>query len=478
MKINEKIKSDDFITLDYNKIRDEVKGNITIYKKPSFFKNRYIKLATVCIVVLLLSITGIIIISNSTSSSNKYLQVSAAEQIDGNDYYSLKRTEGYEIFKQKLEKFSSRVSDAVYKKFNKEENYVISPLSIYMALAMSVESTDELTRAEILDALGMTYEEVSTYTKVLYYECNGEVSVENVLGQEKVMYRQILKNSIWVDNNIKLNEAGLNKLSQNYNCSSYSAPFKNSNRKANKAIRDYVKENTKGLIDQDFNLDEETLFTLINTYYLKDTWRTYGDELFFTNEKYMFNDIIETYLLSGRYLLGKPNESEKFTNFYTQTSRGIKVEFIIPKDGYTINDIYNYETLEEVNTKGYIVRDDEKMEEYNTRCFFPEFEAEFNEDISNVFKDDFNINEFFTFNSNFSPLTNEEVKCGGIIHSTKLTVDKIGIEGAAVTVLPGAGAPGPGEYTQVYIDYIVKKNFILIISKDNVDLFSGVVYNI
>ena len=36
------------------------------------------------------------------------------------------------------------------------------------------------------------------------------------------------------------------------------------------------------------------MFTLINTYYLKDVWNNDGDDLFFTKETYRFNDIIET----------------------------------------------------------------------------------------------------------------------------------------------------------------------------------------
>ena len=76
-------------------------------------------------------------------------------------------------------------------------------------------------------------------------------------------------------------------------------------------------------------------------------------------------------------------------------------------------------------------------------------------------------------------ITDEEIKCDAVYHSTKLKVDKKGIEGASVVVIPGAGAAGPDEYTEVYLDYIVDKNFIVIVTDGNdVPLFSGVIYNI
>ena len=63
-----------------------------------------------------------------------------------------------------------------------------------------------------------------------------------------------MANSIWIDNNIDLKQEGLLQLANNYNCTSNSAPFKDDNRKANQAIREYVKNNTKGLIDQNFQV--------------------------------------------------------------------------------------------------------------------------------------------------------------------------------------------------------------------------------
>ena len=76
-------------------------------------------------------------------------------------------------------------------------------------------------------------------------------------------------------------------------------------------------------------------------------------------------------------------------------------------------------------------------------------------------------------------LTDEKVVCEKVQHITELTVDRRGIEGAAVTHIPTAGAPGPGKYTRVEFDFIVDRAFGFIITdRYNTTLFSGVVNEI
>ena len=73
-------------------------------------------------------------------------------------------------------------------------------------------------------------------------------------------------------------------------------------------------------------------------------------------------------------------------------------------------------------------------------------------------------------------MTDDYAYCNEVRHIADLTVNKKGIEGAAVTYIPGAGAAGPDEYTEVYEDFTVDKSFGFIITDyQNIALFSGVV---
>ena len=131
-----------------------------------------------------------------------------------------------------------------------------------------------------------------------------------------------------------------------------------------------------------------------------------------------------------------------------------------------INDIDNYLEV-----------DHERKEINHTRCFFPEFKAEYDKDIKNILKSKFGIYSLFEMAScNLSNITDDDAYCSAVIHKCSLNVNKHGIEGAAVTALPMAGAPGPGEYVDVYYDFIVDRAFgFMITDSSGVILFSGVI---
>ena len=117
------------------------------------------------------------------------------------------------------------------------------------------------------------------------------------------------------------------------------------------------------------------------------------------------------------------------------------------------------------------------MLHYNTRCLFPEYKAECDLGIAPVLRE-LGVQALFG-ECDFSPLTKSAVTVDSVRHVAKLTVDKRGIEGAAVTVLPAAGAPGPGEYEEVYRDFVVDGAFAYVIANPyGTTLFSGVVNRI
>ena len=57
-------------------------------------------------------------------------------------------------------------------------------------------------------------------------------------------------------------------------------------------------------------------------------------------------------------------------------------------------------------------------------------------------------------------------------------MNKKGIEGAAVTYMAACGNAGPGEYTTVYEDFVVNKEFGFILTYSDSVVFSGVITNI
>ena len=416
--------------------------------------------------------------SESADSSIEYLHKSAAAEVT--EDHLLRNSEEYKSFMEKLELFAFKLTVEIYNDTNKTSNLSISPISIYMALAMAISGSDGATKNEMLDAVGVTEEEVLEFTKYLYAFTNSVYYDD----EKKVAAISELSNSIWIDNNISLKEKGINVLAESFNADSYYVPFYDDNSAANKAFADYVKSKSRGLIEKPAStFKKETLFVLANTYYMKEVWNEYGNDLKSTKDSYDFinNDgsVIKEFLLESPYTVGKMYETESFSHYYAQTDHGYKIKFIVPKDGYALEDVFTVENLVSINCINSYVNDWEEGYCYNTRVLFPAFEAEYSKNIKSILENKFNIRTLFSDYCDMSNLSDEDMICSAVIHQSKLKVDKSGIEGAALTYLPMTANSAPAPTVEVYLDYIVDRAFGYVLTGcDGTILFSGVVNTI
>lgn len=380
-------------------------------------------------------------------------------------------------FKAGVESFAAKFSEVTYG----GESYAVSPVSVYMALALSAQCAAGSTKAELLDALGATENGFANNVSMLYRSLAQRYTEHDKNGEKQIGMID-LSNSIWINDGTHVNRPCLEQLAEQYYCYSYYADFDGDNDAANKAVRGFVKDKTKGLIDKDFALSELTLFALINTLYLKDVWNRFGDDMP-TTDPVTFTGISsskEVELLSGYYNDGRALKTDLYSAFYTLTANGNKVKFIVPAAGHTIDEVFTAQNIKAVNSYdfGAGAVDNVGMVKYNTRCLFPQFKAKFDDDIIPVLKTQFDIHDFFNADCDFSTLTDESVYCSKVVHTTDLTVDKKGIEGAAVTVveMDATAALDDERYTVVNETFTVDKAFGFIITDAfDTTLFSGVV---
>ena len=126
--------------------------------------------------------------------------------------HSDSQQEGYEEFIDKLDAFAAKLTYEVYADSNKQSNICISPVSVYMALALATECANGETRDEILNAVGVTYDEVKNFTKVLYAFSNREYYSYTNEGEKKIFAFKELVNSIWVSKNIPIKEECIHEI--------------------------------------------------------------------------------------------------------------------------------------------------------------------------------------------------------------------------------------------------------------------------
>lgn len=437
----------------------------------------------------LIALTLVIIMCASACScrfvSDAVLNANALALAAEAESYSYKDMQNEELseFIVKLQIFSARLTQSLVDKYGNEENIVISPISVYMALALACECAEGETRQEILDAVGVTYSEVERFTKMIYAVSNREFSQINAVGLSEVVGREELNNSIWLDDAVPFIESGVNKLANVYHADVFQTSFANS--EGEKLINQYIENKSRGLIDGDVRLSPETYFVLMNTLYLKDMWNDVGNDLSLTKEKIYFqnSDGSTTYtaLLEGYYNDGNIYDGDRFESFYTRTEHGFKLYFFLPDEEWSVQQIFTAEKIAEVlSIKNWGSVDDENKLIHHTRVLFPEFEADFSEDIRGTLSEEFSITTLFDpLACDMSNITPMQVYCGGVIHKATLTVDKKGIEGAAVTAMGMCGSAGPGEYENVYHDFVVSGAFGFVLTDSyGTVLFSGIINTI
>ncbi len=398
---------------------------------------------------------------------------------ENEDYYDVMQftwSDSFKAFASKVTKFSNDAAVAIGT--NDAGNTAVSPISVFMALAMAAESADSETRQEILDAMGITYDELKANIKHLCYICN-RIRPRN---RETNLYNELkCVNSLWVQDDVKVKESGLQSLTDLFHTDIFRMDFNGSN--VNDIITSYISNETRGFLSPNLEITPETLLVLMNVVYLRDIWNDYGHALNLTNQKFDFvnYDLSKksTQLLEGYYFGGKAVKTEKFRKFETYTKEDIALTFFVPNDGYTLDDIYTPEVLNDHTQYIYSEKHGDTTYRFHTRCLFPEYNASFDGYIEETIKK-MGVNKFFSLDCNFSNLTDDLLYCGKIRHITKLEVTRYGIEGAAVTAEMLLGDAGPGReiYKDFYEDFVVDRNFAYIISHHNIPIFTGVVKSI
>lgn len=375
--------------------------------------------------------------------------------------------------------FAARFAAAAYAEQAGEGTLAVSPLSVYMALALEAEAAAGETQAELLAALGTDAETLRAAFPLLYRSAFTDGERHKVLPT----------NSLWLAQGLPVRQSCVDTLAEKYFCHSYDADFSGDNASANKAVRNFIKKQTNGLIDRDFRLTEQTYFAVINTLYLKDLWNGAGDDLPLTDAAHTFTQadgsVYETPLLRGHYASGRPQAGEDCTYFFAETAGRCRLLFLLPDEGHSVQEVFTEENIARaIACTSYGDYNEDKTEHYNTRCLFPAFSADYDADLRALLRERFGIRALFDdaacdLSSLLGRASAEGAPyaCTNITHVTKLEVDRGGIEGAAATVIAnGATSAEPDPAKEVYLDFVVDRAFgFAIVDASGNTLFAGAV---
>lgn len=391
----------------------------------------------------------------------------------------------YVAFIGKLSKFAARLSASVWSDRGNGTNFCISPIAVYMELALACECSDGETRDELLSAVGVTYEEVERFTSYLYSFTNRTFTYTDDSDRIQKAATGKLSSSLWLNTSLLYSPSRVERLASLYNSDVYAASF--SSGDAGKMINQYIEYKTSGTTAGDLKISKDTSIAMISTFYLSEVWNSIGKSLTQSLETYDFLETdgnkVKLQMLRSGYSDGRVVETESFSSFFIETEHGYRLHFIVPKDDHQLKNVFTADVISyvlSVKDHGHI--DSSARQLHHTRVIFPAFQASFSGDLSGVLKDTFGIKSLFDSEGcDLSGITQQDAYLSSLLHAAAIKIDRSGIDGNPVTLPTTPSTPSLpdyDEYEDIYHELTVDRAFGFVLTDAyGAVLYSGVMSN-
>lgn len=349
---------------------------------------------------------------------------------------------------------------------SKDENVLISPLSIQLALAMTANGADGNTKAEMEALLGgeISLEDLNEY---LYSYVNNLPSAEK--------YKLQIANSIWFrddEGRLQVENGFLQKNADYYGAQAYKAVFDDQTLKD---INNWVKDHTDGMIDSILDqIDEDAVMYLINALVFDAEWQHVYDKSDvykgkFTNiggtEKQV--DMMhseETVYLQDENAIGfmKPYSGSKYNFAVLLPNEGVDIyEYIAGLTGESLMETLSTPQL------GMVM------------ATLPKFSYEYELTMNDVLKELGMPSAFSGDTADFSKMAHSSrgnIYIGDVLHKTFISVDELGTKAGAVTKVQMNDESAPMS------EWVVTLNrpfvYMIIDNETNLPVFIGTVMDV
>lgn len=306
---------------------------------------------------------------------------------------------------------------------SRNNNVLISPLSIQLALAMTANGANGQTKEEMEKLLGgeLTIEELNEY---LYAYVKSLPS-----GDE---FKLEIADSIWFrddEDSLRVKEDFLRTNADYYGAQAYKAPF---DEQTVKDINAWVDEHTDGMIDKIVDeISPDTVMYLINALVFDAEWETayYKSDIYDGTFNAVSGD--ERTVRMMRSEEGKYLDDGKATGFIKQYKGGeYSFAALLPNEGV---DIYDYIA----GMTGESLTDTLKTAQNKTvQATMPKFSYEYELGMKKVLSE---LGMPSAFNGNaadFSRMASSSrgnIFISDVLHKTFISVDELGTKAGAVT---------------------------------------------
>jgi len=352
----------------------------------------------------------------------------------------------FDIFKKILEN-----TDAT-------ENIIISPLSISLALSMTMNGANGSTKDAMLDALrvnGINPEDINNSYKNL---------TEALLNVDQRVLISIA-NSVWTENNFDVKSQFKNILTESYNAEAKS--FDISDPLTPDIINTWIESKTNGLIkDMVESMNENTVMLLINAIYFKGKWKSQFDsESTVQRTFYKSNDMsseVSMMKQTSDYKIYTGNEFVLAEFPYGQGN--FVMDIFLPNENDGINTLISY--LSDNSFKEML----NQLDERETDLTMPRFKYGFKKQLKDILTE-LGMGIAFTDIADFSNISDISLLINDVTHQAFIETNEEGTEAAAATIVDIGFTSLPAEPFILNIDH----TFLYIIRETttNTILFMG-----
>ncbi|MBQ2488327.1 MAG: TonB family protein [Bacteroidales bacterium] len=307
---------------------------------------------------------------------------------------------------------------------DKNENYVVSPFSVQMALGMLLNGADGKTAIEIAQAMGFETNDLQMANHCF------QTLMQTLPNLDSVVTVNI-GNALFANQSIPLKKHFIDETVQYFNAEATNLDFSKTKESADH-INDWCKEKTNGLIPKMIEeTDPQTLAILLNAVYFNGKWKkpfkpsdTKAKK--FTNESGIS---CETPMMM---------QTDAFRYGETAGMQCIRLPFgkgtysmyiLLPKTGTTISDLMAGLNAENWNSfKG-------KMQQTDVDVWLPKFETSSSFNLKPTLKGMGISDAFKPYIANLGKMTDREAFIHSIQQKALIKVFEEGAEAAAVTMI-------------------------------------------
>lgn len=302
------------------------------------------------------------------------------------------------------------------------ENTLISPLSIWTALAMTTNGARGETLAQMEEVFGMSVENMNFYLNTYVNQLpDGEG------------YELSLANGIWFkdDGKFSVEQDFLQFNANCYGADAYKAPFDDTTlSEINQWVSDNTKGRVKNILDQ---MDDDAVMYLVNALTFDGEWNSIYNEMqiqdgIFTLENGNEKQVKMMYSEEYQYL--EDEQAVGFLKYYKDKNYAFAA--LLPDEGVSVSDYVSTLTGERL----YQILTE--IQETKVKAAIPAFHYEYEAEMSDILAAMGMIDAFDGERADFTGIgtyTDANLVINRVLHKAYISVDEKGTEAGAASAV-------------------------------------------